>query len=65
MLFWITELKSSFQSWVAPLSVPHLLEFLHVKILRIKVVAEKAFQNPFSTVSLRYVCLSIIVAMDV
>lgn len=59
MLFWIIELRSSFQSWVVLLSVHPRSEYLLVKILLIKVAAEKAFQNPFSTVSLRYLSLNI------
>lgn len=65
MLFLITVLRSLSQNWVSPLSVPRLLDFLHVKILPIKVVAEKDFQSPSSTVLLRYTCLDIISTVDV
>lgn len=64
MLFWITEQRSLSQSWVSPLSVPHLLDFSHVKILPTKVVGGKAFQNLFSTDLLRYVCLVVVSAVN-
>lgn len=53
MLFLIIELRSLSQSWVLHLSVQHPSEFLLVKILPIKVAAEKAFRSHFSTVLLR------------
>lgn len=54
MLFWIIELKSLSQSLVVRSSAHLPSEFLLVKILLIKGVAEKAFLNPFSTVLPRY-----------
>ena len=47
MLFWTTELRCLYQSWVILINAHHHLEFLLVRIHHIKVVAEKAFQSHF------------------
>lgn len=65
MRFWIIVLKSSSQNWAVPLSAPQHLEFLHVRILRLKVVAGKVFPSLSLTDSRKYVPLFVFLVMDV
>lgn len=58
MLFWTIGLKFLFLSWAVLSSVLHLSEFLHVKILPIKVVAGKDFLSLSWTGLLRYTIYS-------
>lgn len=54
MPYWTIELRCLFLSWHLRLNVHHLLEFLHVRILRTKEVEGKAFLSHSSIGSLRY-----------
>lgn len=47
MLFWTTELRCLYRSWVRLIIVHHHLEFLPVRIHHFKAVDGKVFQDLF------------------